>query len=206
MITPIAGLLSRIRLSGVLICLLLLTVSMGTQAQALSTDLPSTPDESGVLGEPQLIEADVGAESVLRSITLFYRFDGEEDYRTLPMQTSNTPGVYAATVPTRGISANRLDFYIAAEDENGDTLAKGSYDNPLTRQLEPPPGTVTTTASAQDAPKSSGLLSGDRRKYLYIGLGILAVGALAASSGGSGSSSAPCGADGCPLTITLPTP
>ena len=201
------------------LCALLLTVSFGTRAQSetapsgsdpaqpLITDLPAAAAEQGVLGEPQLIEADVGTDEVLSRIDLFYRFDGEGRFRDEPMDATDVPGVYAASVPTRGVSAERLEFYIVAEDELGGTLVRGSAAEPLTRALVLPPGAVTSQAEASEG-AGDGLFSGDNRRYLYYALGVLVVGAIAvaASDGGDDSSGEGCAPEGCQLTLTLPPP
>ena len=187
-------------LLGAALCALALGAPQSVRAQSLDTELP--PVERGVLGEPQQIEADVGTEAEIARIDLFYRFDGEEDYRRLPMRESGVSGVYVATVPTRDVEAERLEFHILAEESGGGMLRKGNADAPLVRELEPPAGLL-----AEEAPSSEeeSAWSG-RRKYLYIALGVLAVGALAAAAGGGDDGSEGCGPEGCRLVVTLPPP
>ena len=121
-------------LSGTLLCLLL-TLCARAEAETLHTALGDEPVETGVLGEPQLIEADVGAGTDVTNITLFHRFGGEREYRSTDMQRNGTSGLYAASVPTAGVQADRLEFYIVAEDASGDALLQGNSFEPLVREL-----------------------------------------------------------------------
>ena len=165
----------------------------------------------GVLGEPQSVDVDVGADVRISSIVLFHRFAGEDDFETTPMRARDEPGLYSATVPTSGTDAAALEFYVLAEDASGDTLFKGSAFAPIVRELRP---AARATSSAPPMPVAGE--PGDApepgpggRRYLYYALGALAVGAAiaAASSGGDGGSDDDGCADGrCGLTIALPEP
>ena len=164
----------------------------------------------GVLGEPQSIDVDVGADVRISSIALFHRFAGEDDFETMPMRALDEPGLYSATVPTAGTDASALEFYVLAEDASGDTLFKGSAFAPIVRELRPtapatpPAPPVPVAGEFADVPEPGP----DARRYLYYALGALAVGAAiaAASSGGDGGSDGGCADGRCDLTIALPEP
>ena len=216
MFTPIPGGKALARLLCSSLCTLLLALPLQAGAQGLDTELP--PDgglETGVLGQPQLVEADVGEGTELASITLYYRFDGGS-YASIPMRPTQRPGVYAARAPTRDARSGPMEYYILAEDAGGGELLKGSASVPLLRELVPPAG-----APREDAPGEAPIVTGPseltkesdpssgRRNYLYYVLGALAIGAIAAaagSDGGGGSSGDGCGADGCDVTLVLPVP
>ena len=191
---------------GTLLCLVLLSLCGRVEAQALGTSLSDDEIETGVLGEPQLIEADVGAGTEVTDITLFHRFDGEREYRSSSMQPTGSPGVFAARVPTDGVQARRLEFYIVAEDTGGDALLRGNSFEPLVRELfSPAEDLMARDVPPPDEPGPSF----GRSKYLWYGLGILAAGvviAAAADSGNDGDGAGGCGEAGCDLTLVLPPP
>ena len=192
---------------GTLLCLMLLSLCGRVEAQVLHTSLDDDEIETGVLGESQLIEADVGAETEVTDITLFHRFDGEREYRSSPMQPTGSPRVFAARVPTEGVQARRLEFYIVAEDAGGDALLRGNSFEPLVRELVLP----AQDLAARDVPSPDepGPSFG-RSRYLWYGLGILAAGVLIAAavddSGDDGGGAEGCGEAGCDLTLVLPPP
>ena len=196
-----------------LLCIALLAIPLQTRAQTLRTALPEDAVETGVLGEPQLVEADVGEGTPLARIELRYRFDGGA-YATVPMRPTNEPGIFAVEVPTRGVRAERMEFYIVAEDTAGGQLLKGSESVPLSRELaspsSPSPGDdVPAEPSMGTTPPSEGepTPSSGRRKYLYYALGVLAVGAIAAAASaddGGSSDGDGCGAERCDLPLVFP--
>ena len=208
-----------------LLCSLWFTLALALPAHAQAQD-PNGPSpfsgavETGTLGEPQLVEADVGEGVELASIVLRYRFDGVGDYRTLPMQATERPGIYAVSVPTRDVRAQFMEFFVVAETVADGRLLKGSESAPVVRELLPPaydagaPAApeapiVAGTPPVGDAPEPA---TSGGRKYLYYVLGALAVGALAAAAGsggggdGGGSSDEPCDAAGCNVRLVLPVP
>ena len=200
------GTLSPPVVLGALLGLFALALCAGVEAQALDTALEAGAVETGVLGEPQLIEADVGADADVTSITLFHRFGGEREYRSTPMRQSGTSGLYAASVPTADTQADRLEFYIVAEDGTGDALLRGNSFEPLVRELLS--AEADLARRGVPPPDDPDPVFG-RSKYLWYALGALAVGVLvaaAASDSDGGGSDESCGADGCNLTLTLPPP
>lgn len=167
-------------------------------------------DDVGVLGEPQVIEADVGTVEGA-TVTLFYRYGGETAYRELAMEPVGSNGLYRAIVPTEGLETDRLEFYMAGEEPGGDVLLRGSAYEPLVRELDamrPVDDSISTTASTP--PTEADVSGSSRYKYLYYALGILAVGLIADAASSSDDDSAggdgACSSAGCPLTLVLPDP
>ena len=199
---------------GFLLCALSLSVPPNVRAQGVDTALP--PIETGELGQPQLVEVDVGPGVQPTSITLFYRFDGGRDrYADVAMRPTTRPGIYAATVQTRGLQATRLEYHIVAQTSDGRTLRRGDAGKPLVRELVSPAAPdpiVSSEPAAEESAASPGDdAAGDssRRKYLYYALGALAVGAIAAAAsadGGSDDDGGGCDGDNCELTLILTTP
>lgn len=190
---------------------LLPIISSAQQAKPMpNTEAVAGPP--GKLGEPQLVEADVGADTALASISLFFRFAGERDFRQIPMQQTTTPGVYAASVPTEGITTDALEYYLFAEEKSGSTLFRGSAFSPLVRELLPAfaadDSADPLTANNAAIETESSPQTRSRKNWIWYGLGALAVGALiAANSDDGGNESAGNCSDGrCQLTITLPDP
>jgi hypothetical protein len=166
------------------------------------------------LSLPEVIEADVGEGTKLVSIQLYYRFD-EGPYVNIPMWPTSRPGIYAAEVSTQEVQSDRMQYYILAEEDSGDQLFKGSESVPLVKKLADKSkatesgATEAPLASSDTATNRSSLLSSDKRKYLYIALGVLAVGALAAAvsdddDGGGSSNNGFCGGIRCDLPIVVP--
>ena len=199
-------------------------------AFAVATCLASLPahaqqsaaEASGTLGEPQTIDVDVGADTDVASIALHHRFSGGGfpaggEFARSPMEPVGTaPGLYSATVPTAGVQASALEFYVVAEDTLGESLFKGSAFAPIVRELRPGnapaplPDAVEEPIASAPAPEPAAD-SGDGRRYLWYALGAIAVGAAIAAAadgggdGGDGDSSG-CDAGRCDLTLSLPEP
>ena len=114
---------------------------------------------------------------------------------------------YTATVDVFERKPGVIEYYINVRDSDNNKVTKGFAFDPLIRVLEAPESPVTSaeptvapTATTQPAaPAPTGRSTG--RTLLYVGLAVLAVGALAAAASGGGGGSS----DGSPTTPGGPT-
>lgn len=187
------------------------TLSMLAHAQ----DLPASNDiepptieleetKSGIAGEAQVFSAFVVDNVGLKDVKLYYRYAGQQPFKTLPMVPLSDTGYFTATVPTAGSEERELEYYIQARDQNGNRVVRGYAFDPLVRTLssslasiEPEPPTNTGSEAQEE---SGGF------KWWYVALGVLAAGAIAgiASSGDDGSGNN--GNTGVPVTLTVNPP
>jgi hypothetical protein len=135
----------------------------------------------------QEFAANVVDNQALADVILYYRFAGEEEFRMLPMTQVAASAVYSASVESDINDARSIEYYIQARDEAGNRVVKGFAFSPLVRLIGDGSDVQQATV-AESAPKSS---SG--RRWLYIGLGVLAVGAIAAAANSGGSDDPPTG-------------
>ncbi len=176
--------------------------------------------------EPPLIEHEVVPESEsdvrqtfvttvvdddeLEAVSLFYRFENDSSYSSVPMRRISYSSTFIAHVETDPESDLDIDYYIQARDKSGNRTVRGYAFNPLNREIlvkqltvaEAEPGLVTASSTAE--PKSGG-----KRTVLYLLLGVLAAGLIAgvaSDAGGGGGGSAECGGQVCSITINVVEP
>jgi len=153
--------------------------------------------------------ATVVDDDELDSVSLYYRFQNDPTYSSVPMNRVSFSSTYIAHVPTSRASDRNIEYYIQARDKAGNRTVRGYAFNPLVREInlagEEPAASTTSTGTTA----ASG---GSRvRTILYVVLGILTLGVIAGSASRSNSSSpAPGGgncSDGlCTITITVEQP
>ncbi len=171
--------------------------------------------ESGVAGDDQVFSATVLDDGEFLEVDFFYRFQGETEFNQLPMNVIPGTAFYTATVEVFDREASVIEYYVNVRDAENNKVTKGFAFDPLSRTLEAAETAVVTTeatqaptAAPQPAPVSSGRSTG--RTILYVGLAVLAVGAIAAAASGGGDSSDgsinnPGGGPTIPVTITVDT-
>lgn len=138
------------------------------------------------IGSSQEITAIVTDDSGVKSVTLFFRAVGKKNYNRKPMLPIVGTDKYSTVVDR--IPAKGLEYYIQAEDTQGNSVLHGYSFSPLIIQTEQsvPEGAGQTVAQEGGKGKQS---TASKYKWLWIGLGVLAVGALAGGGGGSSGSS-----------------
>ena len=163
------------------------TVSLATCAALLGVAVPTAHAQSEIDVEPPLIEHDaieLGEPGVAQEFTasvvddrelaevlLFHRFAGEESFDETPMRRVATSSTYTATVSTEGGDTRSIEYYIQARDEAGNRVIKGYAFSPLVRRMDG--GAGAAVAGSDPVPEAR---SGSGRRWLYVGLGVLAVG------------------------------
>jgi len=153
-------------------------------------------------GERVTIHATVTDNVGVKNVTIFYRDMGETNFKREEMRQEPGTDDYSATLPD--IIAPGIEYYIQATDQAGNTLLHGHTFAPLTLNVSPSAspqeekGAVAAAPQGEEAAESKKGIS----KWVWIGLGVLAVGAIAASSGGDDNGGVNTGA----VNITGPTP
>jgi len=166
----------------------LFSVSNYAWAQSIDTEPPVIELEivgEGVRGETQVFSVTVTDNVDVTSVTFHYRYDGEVEYSSAAMSLIPNTTVYTTSVDPGPSTANAIEYYVEARDGGDNRTLQGFSFDPLDRSLV---SADAYTVVTQAEPASTGIPT--NRKIIYGVLGLLVVGALAASSGGgSGGSS-----------------
>lgn len=154
----------------------------------------------------------------VKSVVLFYRTSGSENYKRVAMHRSaQMENLYTYLLSADAITAPGLEYYIQAEDLAGNTLLQGQSFSPMTAKVMPGTGLVPSTVASgtdtttemtdmpapvlePDLARKSSLL---KNKWLWIGAGVVVGGAGLVYALGSGSDPDP---DTSSVTITATVP
>ncbi|MFK8080974.1 MAG: hypothetical protein AB8B97_11870 [Granulosicoccus sp.] len=200
------------------------TLGSVANAQALDTDFEAPIIEheevvSGTLGDVEVFIATVVDNGEVDSVSLFYRYAGDEEFIEIAMQELVQSSSYSAKIDTASRTADdeAIEYYIRAEDGAGNVVLKGLSFDPLVRTLiNPDASSATATIAGESTPAAESVAPKKKINWLYVGLGALLVGGIAASAGGGGGSDGD-GAGGidtpqpgcdpsCTITLTLNPP
>ena len=158
-------------------------------------------------GERATINAVVTDNVGVKNVTIFYRDMGETTFQRKEMAREAGTDNYSATLPE--IVVPGLEYYIQATDEAGNTLLHGHTFAPLT--LNVPPEAIAQqeqgagAAAKQEVAAAKPEEEKGVSKWVWIGLGVLAVGALAGGGGGGGGGGGTTSGPGT-VVITGPNP
>jgi len=151
----------------------------------------------------QLFNAEVTDDRALASVTLFWRFEGEDRYQPVEMTAVPDSPAWSARVPTSDLESRAIEYYLQARDTGGNRTVRGFAFSPLVRTIrsDRPLATPVESAPATVA----------RSRVIYYVLGALTIGLVAGfvSSGGDGDDGgepSECGDDGCEVVITFQSP
>lgn len=128
----------------------------------------------------------------VKQVTLYFRNIGQSEYKRRTMQLTGNSNDYLAKVYANEFKAPGIEYYIQAMDLAGNTLLHGYEFSPLSVKIDSAadPGVADSTEQpmfeADDTGKEE---KKGISKWVWIGLGALAVGALALSGGSSGGDS-----------------
>jgi len=147
-------------------------------------------------GTSQQIKATITDNVGVKTVTLFFRTVGAKDYKRIQMNQVEGSDEYVATLGFEDTVEPGIEYYIQAVDLAGNALLHGYSFSPLTVGIVPSEGAPATSvtqaptesAVSDQSPKDEPL--GDKKKtnkWLWIGLGVLAVGVIAAVAGGGDS-------------------
>lgn len=180
------------------------------------------PVSSGVAGSAQSLSVKAFDSQGIASVTLLYRTSSEGEYKRVLMQ--QVIGTDNFTVEIESSIVHRLiEYYFLVIDIGGNKVLNGFPYEPFSRVLTEPRIAVEDTqvetelAENGEAPKvqrpasSDGLATGTTKQsaqsktaLLWVVLGVVAIGALAASSGGG--ENAPASGETVPVILNVPLP
>lgn len=175
------------------------------QAQSVIDLVPPSvlhePEAESISGDhPYVLTATVADENGVKRVMLFYRDAGQTKYKSTELRKSGAADTFVIELDASELSPPSFEYYLQAEDVAGNIILRGHSYGPL----------VLTINDSAEAPQRAGNNvndkkialedSGSSKKWLWIGLGVLAAGAVAASSGGGG------GEETSNVTINIPNP
>jgi hypothetical protein len=145
-------------------------------------------------GSSVQIKATVTDNVGVKSVTLFYRTEGTQDYKRAPMIRIDNTDEYAITLGKDDLVTPGVEYYIQAMDLAGNSVLQGYSFSPLSINVVPPAAPKAKQAeSVAEKAQPSGETSREEPKpkkksktWLWIGLGALALGVVAAAAGGGG--------------------
>ena len=166
----------------------------------IAPEIISPPITNKIPPGDTTIHATVSDNVGVKSVTVFYRNIGATDFQRKEMMREIGTEDYSVTLSE--MMEPGIEYYIQATDQAGNTILHGHTFSPLTL-------TVSSDALPQEgqdamavvAPQDEKTEKKGISKWVWIGLGVLAVGAIAASGGG-GTTVATTGT----INITGPTP
>ena len=135
----VKAVISKVYRMNKLICILLLSVWLLADGQA-PTFMPIEPSEDFYTGSDVTMEIQVSDQSTIKDMLVFYRFESEESFSSLPMKKEI---FYTAIIPGISVSSGDMEYYFFARDEHGNqsTWPTGGEEKPATitvlDQLEP---------------------------------------------------------------------
>jgi len=146
-------------------------------------------------GDLPTITATVTDNVGVKDVTVFYRQIGASDFARVEMKRNLSTTEYSITLPE--IFSPGVEYYIQASDQAGNTVLHGHTFSPLTIAVLPDPtgtnpdlaGLPSDTISTETGNEVANQPAKSKiSKWVWIGLGVIAVGALAGggSSGGGG--------------------
>ena len=157
------------------------------------------PISKGIAGEKQDVTAEITDNQSVARALLIHRNSSAEFYSTVEMSSDVTNITWLATIETI-TDDEYVDYYIVAEDTDGNRVQKGSESNPLTIELQ-----QTEIISAIAPVKKN-----NQKTWIGLGLGVLVAMAIAlsASGGGDDGNGGITNSDGtnecCTITFTVP--
>ncbi|MGD8941433.1 MAG: hypothetical protein PVJ72_18795 [Gammaproteobacteria bacterium] len=166
-------------------------------------------------GSSVQIKATVTDNVGVKSVTLFYRTKGEEEYKRISMNRIGDTNEYAVTLGKKDLVEPGIEYYIQAMDLAGNSLLHGYSFSPLAVNVIAPaaptakaPEAVAEEAVGETIREEPPAEKKKTKTWVWIALGALAVGVIAAAAGGGGGDSGGGGGGGDTGTvvITAPTP
>jgi hypothetical protein len=139
----------------------------------------------------------------IKSVVVYYREIGATEYQTRTMRKIGDSDEYAVNFTADELSGDGIEYYIQAADQAGNTLLLGYAFSPLVVTIDRQIANKHVATVAEPAEKNI-KAENSYSKWLWIGLGVLAVGAIASGGGGGddggGASQEPS------VTINAPVP
>lgn len=148
-------------------------------------------------GSSVQIKATVTDNVGVKSVTLFYRTKGAQDYKRAIMNRIDDTDEYAVTLGKDDLVAPGIEYYIQAMDLAGNSVLQGYSFSPLSVSVVPPAALPTKEAGAtagKAQPSGETIREEPKPKkkiktWVWIVAGVVAVGVIAAVAGGGGGGS-----------------
>lgn len=143
-------------------------------------------------GSSQQIKAIITDNVGIQTVTLFYRTLGAKEYKRVQMNKVEATDEYVATLGINDTVEPGVEYYIQATDLAGNALLFGYSFSPVAIAIipnDPAPSvaqTPTEISTSEPPAKEEQIGKKKTNKWLWIGLGVLAVGAIAAVASGGG--------------------
>lgn len=137
-----------------------------------------------LVGEKVTIKAMVTDNIGVQRVTVFYRNIGSDNFQRKQMAPEIGSTNYSTTLPKAVMPG--IEYYIQAVDKAGNSILHGHTFSPLVVGVttKAPAQSQSALATISDQPEEKRGIS----KWVWIGVGVLALGAAAAGGGGGGSS------------------
>ena len=148
----------------------------------IAPEIISPPITNKIPPGDTTIHATVSDNVGVKSVTVFYRNIGATDFQRTEMMREIGTEDYSVTLPA--IMAPGIEYYIQATDQAGNTILHGHTFSPLTLAVSPDVLPQEGQDAMAVAPQDEKTEKKGVSKWVWIGLGVLAVGAIAASGGG----------------------
>lgn len=141
------------------------------------------PIPSGRAGDTHVFTAQVLEERSLLSVILYHRFAGDGPYASTEMLPLGN-NLFSASVVTDETDVRNIEYYIQAEDADGNRTIKGFSFDPLIKEIISDNAEAIVATAAASSTAASETSGGNRWVWGLLGLVVVAVAAGAASGGG----------------------
>ncbi len=202
---------------------LFLSANPGVMSDAMAQSSNSTIDGNppvieleviprGIAGQEQVFTSLVSDDSQVQDVFLYFRFNGQQAYNSILMESIGGSSYYIATVSPEENDTRDIEYYIQARDVAGNRTVEGFAFEPIVRQLRTAPvnqtdqttaGSSTTTTSGSETPTPS---SSGGFKLWHLAVGIALLGLVAGAAGGGSGGGGGGNGQTVPLTITVNSP
>lgn len=134
-----------------------------------------------VADRSQVFTAQIGEDNELKSVTLYYRREGQLPFTPAPMEPLGNSGYFSVSIPTDFNDLRAIEYYVQAMDATGNRTVSGFAFDPYRRDLTAPPSPLSSAGE----PRSQADVAGSedtpllKRRWVQVVLGVLAVGVVA---------------------------
>jgi len=186
--------------------------AIGLPTDSTPPHINHTPMTNIVEGMPVRIQATVTDNDEISAVILNYRHEGDSEYTQAQMLEAAGSDIYSVDLPDN--FGPRVEYFIEANDKSGNNTTGEAYEITV-----PLMSVMQADVALFDGGEPGLNLQPEKRgmsKWVWIGLGALAVGAIASSIGGgsdggnsatnTGTSNSGAGAGIGTVTINAPVP
>lgn len=132
------------------------------------------------IGDDVSLSVNITDDTGVKEVEIYYRYVGEVEFTRVLMSTGGG-SAYFVTIPSKDKNFSGIEYFIQARDTSGNTSFLGNrlspkkftFEKKLSESINPAIGRT----NSPDKSKSS------KMKWVWIGLGVLAAGAVASTIG-----------------------